>query len=297
MQLFSASRVRLGVVLGLIVLALLMLGQGYWISMVVVGCWLGFEELSKLMQAKGYKPSRLTFLLASMGLFPLAALGLTPYFSPMLTALILFAFFRLLFRRPVASMGDIGATLLSILYVVYLPMHFILLRNLGQITGEGGVAQPFWQQPGFGFVLMTLTVISVSDIAAYYVGRAFGKHLLYPAISPKKTREGAIAGMITGVLAGLCFAQWLHFAPAHAVGLSILLVIVGQLGDLSESLLKRDAGLKDSGVLLAGHGGLLDRMDSYIFSGAVSYYYIYWVILQEGLAKDLQHLFVSCVVY
>jgi phosphatidate cytidylyltransferase len=287
-QVMRQSRVRFGVLLGLAVLALLMLGGWYWMALVVVGCCLGFLELDTLMRAKGTRPSRITFTMAACSLFPIAALGLSRYFSPMLTAIVLISFFRLLFRKPVASMGDIGATLMSVLYVVYLPMHFILLRDIGVEPGL-----PFWQQPGFGFVLMTLSVISASDIAAYYAGKSFGKHLLYPEISPKKTQEGALFGVLAGVATGTVFAQVMQLPLEHGVILSLMLTVVGQLGDLSESLLKRDAGMKDSGVLLAGHGGLLDRIDSYIFSGAVSYYYIYWVIMQEGLAKDLQHLLIN----
>jgi CDP-diglyceride synthetase len=167
------SRVRFGVLLGLGVLALIMLGGWWWMAMVVVGCWMGFEELDKLMRAKGTRPSRITFLISALGLFPLAALGLNRYFPAMLTAVVLISFFRLLFRKPIASMADIGATLMSVLYVLYLPVHFILLRDMGNAPGL-----PFWQQPGFGFVCMTLAVISASDIAAYYAGKAFGRHLL-----------------------------------------------------------------------------------------------------------------------
>jgi phosphatidate cytidylyltransferase len=129
---------------------------------------------------------------------------------------------------------------------------------------------------------------------AYYAGKAFGRHLLYPAISPKKTREGAIAGLLAGVFMGLLLSALWGFPWIHAVILSVLLVIVGQLGDLTESMMKRDVGMKDSGMLLASHGGFLDRADSYIFSGAVCYYYIYWVVLRQGLAPDviqwLEHL-------
>ena len=282
------SRVRFGVLLGLAVLSLLMLGGGFWMAFVVVGCCLGFIELDALMRAKGAKASRVTFTLAAIGLFSLAAFGLNRYFSPMLTAIVLISFFRLLFRKPVASMADIGATLMSILYVVYLPLHFILLRDIVAAPGL-----PFWQQPGFGFVLMTLTVISASDIAAYYAGKRFGKHLLYPEISPKKTQEGAVTGVFAGLAVGAIFSVVMQLPLEHGLILSLLLTVVGQLGDLSESLLKRDAGMKDSGDMLAGHGGLLDRIDSYIFSGAVSYYYIYWVIMQEGLAKDVQHLLIN----
>ncbi|MBY0406029.1 MAG: phosphatidate cytidylyltransferase, partial [Cyanobacteria bacterium] len=191
------------------------------------------------------------------------------------------SFFRLLFRKPRATISDIGATLLSIFYIGYLPMHFILLRNIG----SAGVSNPL-EQPGLGYLFLTLLILCASDIAAYYAGKRYGKHLLYPEISPKKTREGALWGILGGLLVGLIFSLNIGFPIEHTLVLAPLLVVVGQLGDLSESLLKRDAGMKDSGVLLKGHGGVLDRIDSYIFSGAISYYYIHWVVLHQGLAQD-----------
>jgi phosphatidate cytidylyltransferase len=279
------SRVRTGLLMGALFLTVMALGGWYWMAFVVVGCWLGFNEFCQLMHAKGYQPSRLIYTMAAVGFFPLAALQQNKYFAPMLAAVVLFSFFRLLFRKPLASIGDIGATLMGILYVAYLPMHFILLRNLGS-----NFQLPFYQQSGFRFVLMTSLVIAASDIAAYYAGKRYGKHLLYPAVSPKKTKEGSVVGTLAGIVVGIGFTWWLQLPFIHGVILSGLLTVVAQLGDLSESLIKRDAGLKDSGGLLAGHGGLLDRMDSYIFCGVVAYYYIYWIILQEGLAKDMQHL-------
>jgi phosphatidate cytidylyltransferase len=192
-------------------------------------------------------------------------------------------FFILLFRSPRASISDIGGTLLAVFYTVYLPAQYILLRHLNKQPDA-----PYWAQPGLHYLIFTLVVISASDIAAYYVGRTFGKHLLYPAISPKKTREGAIGGLLVGVGFGVACSLIWHVVPiVHAVILSILLVVVGQLGDLTESMIKRDVGMKDSGALLASHGGILDRIDSYIFSGIVCYYYIYWVVLQQGLAPEV----------
>jgi phosphatidate cytidylyltransferase len=176
--------------------------------------------------------------------------------------------------------------LLVIFYMVYLPVYFILLRDLGEIPGAS-----YWQQPGLHYLVMTLAVISASDTGAYYAGKRFGRHLLYPEISPKKTKEGAVAGLFAGILMGiLCGIIW-HMPMVHAVILSIILVIVGQLGDLTESMMKRDVGMKDSGGLLASHGGFLDRADSYIFSGVVCYYYIYWFVLQQGMAPDVIHWF------
>ncbi len=252
-----------------------------------LACWQAFKELSGMMDVKGIRPSKVIVLLSGLCLLLVAASGRAGEFGPIISLTVIASFVRLLFRRPLGSISDIGATLLAVFYVAYLPAHFILLRQID----AAGIANPLLQ-PGLGYLLFTVLVISMSDIGAYYVGKKLGKHPLYPEVSPKKTQEGALGGLICGVLTGLGVSLVIGLPLPHVVPLSVLLVVVGQLGDLSESLLKRDAGLKDSGALLAGHGGLLDRGDSYIFSGVVSYYYIHWIVLQRGLYQDLMQ-FVS----
>jgi len=125
-------------------------------------------------------------------------------------------------------------------------------------------------------VLLIMAVIVISDSAQYYTGRAFGKRPLAPAISPKKTLEGAIGGILFGTLA-FTIGAWLVF-PAAPI---LLLVLVGAsisalgiAGDLFESLLKRSAGVKDSGSIIPGHGGVLDRIDSWLFAAPVYYVFV-----------------------
>ena len=118
-----------------------------------------------------------------------------------------------------------------------------------------------------------------TDIAAYYFGVKFGKHKLCPVISPKKTIEGAVAGGACAVVAGLIIGKLIGISLYHSFVLAVIVTVMAQLGDLSESLIKRDAGVKDSGNSLPGHGGFLDRADSYLFSVPVAYYYIKYFIL------------------
>jgi phosphatidate cytidylyltransferase len=128
---------------------------------------------------------------------------------------------------------------------------------------------PLRQLPlGFWWVLLALTVTWANDTGAYFAGRAFGKHKLYPRISPSKTWEGAIGGSLASI-AGACVVQqvWLHtlsLSGAALIGAGA--AVLGPLGDLSESMLKRAFGAKDSGKLLPGHGGLLDRLDALLFN-------------------------------
>ena len=279
----------MGIIIAVVFFGSATLGGWLWSFIVMASIYFGNQEFKTLMGSVGIKPSQIIIYISAILMVLAASLDQPQFLSPILTLALIASFFRLLFRSPMAHISDIGGTLIVVFYMVYMPVHFILLRHLGNLPDVS-----YWEQPGLRYLVMTLVVISMSDIAAYYVGKKFGRHLLYPEISPKKTREGAIGGLLAGVAGGVGLALTWNFPLYHAIILSVLLVVVGQLGDLTESMMKRDVGLKDSGMLLASHGGFLDRADSYIFSGAVCYYYIYWVVLKQGLAPDviqwLEHL-------
>lgn len=134
----------------------------------------------------------------------------------------------------------------------------------------------FGNRIGMQWVLLLLAVIWAGDTFALLAGKAFGKHLLAPVLSPKKTYEGAVAGLLGGIAVGVA-AQRLFFpdiSMIHAAVASLLLGAFGQLGDFAESLLKRAAEKKDSSNLIPGHGGALDRMDSLLFAIPVLYFYL-----------------------
>ena len=156
-------------------------------------------------------------------------------------------------------------TIAGILYIGWLLSYLVALRGL-----EGGR----------DWVFLALLATFGSDTAAFFVGRALGRHHLAPAISPGKTWEGAIGGVLGGIIASLILVRLLSLpmSYAQAVPLGLAISILGQLGDLAESLLKRNMGVKDSGKMLPGHGGFLDRTDSSVFAGVVVYYYVIWVI-------------------
>jgi phosphatidate cytidylyltransferase len=118
-------------------------------------------------------------------------------------------------------------------------------------------------------------VVWVGDSAAYYGGRIFGRHTLAPRISPKKTVEGAVAGLAGSVAAGVFLERWL-ISNERVLSMALICLvaaIAGQIGDLAESALKRSAGVKDSSSLLPGHGGMLDRLDSLLFAAPVFYWF------------------------
>ncbi len=158
-------------------------------------------------------------------------------------------------------------TVAGILYVGWLLSYLVALRGLDD---------------GRNWVFLALFTTFASDTAAFFTGRALGRHKLAPHISPGKTREGAIGGICGAIIVSLFFILptplILPLSWGQAVVLGLLVSIFGQLGDLAESLFKRNMGVKDSGALLPGHGGFLDRMDSIVFAGVVVYYYVIWAI-------------------
>jgi phosphatidate cytidylyltransferase len=136
-----------------------------------------------------------------------------------------------------------------------------------------------WPDGGSGLALLSLGLAWLADTAGYFAGRFLGKRKLYEAVSPKKTIEGALGGLCGSVAWALVAALWFARSAlpvAHAVPLAIVAGALGQAGDLSESLLKRSTGVKDSGSILPGHGGILDRLDAVIVTTTVVYLYALW---------------------
>lgn len=281
-----------------------------------LACFMGGKEFIAMARCKGINPSSRIVLGMIIAFFVVAAIpdlvvghinDLPPWLShsqeywksfsinhyPLLFSIgIYLSFFRLLFRNvdPPATIADIASTILGFIYVGWLPSHLVLLRNLAP---EGmAISENPLQQPGLAYVWATLFIIWATDVFAYYFGRTLGKHLLYPLISPKKTIEGAIGGLLAAVALGT-FVIWLadnHLFACHpfrfelwqAPIMGIVVSVAAQLGDLCESLLKRDAGIKDSGDAIPGHGGFLDRGDSLIIGSAIAYYWVCLVVLGQA---------------
>ena len=132
---------------------------------------------------------------------------------------------------------------------------------------------------GASYVVMTLMFAWFSDTGGYFAGRFLGKHKLYPAVSPKKTVEGALGGLAGSVIGGLLAHFWYlpRIPLLHVVPLALVAGALGQAGDLGESLIKRATGVKDSGAIVPGHGGILDRIDALILTSTVVYLYTLWV--------------------
>lgn len=180
----------------------------------------------------------------------------------LLTSCVIISLIILIFLRDREGVFQRWAWMLAgIFYIGWLLGFFVALRLEG----------------GRGWVFLALFATFASDTAAYFIGKAFGRHKLAPSISPGKTLEGAIAGVCGAAVASLLItfipSLQIGLGYGQAIALGLLISVFGQTGDLAESLLKRSTGVKDSGNLLPGHGGILDRTDSLLFAGAVAYYF------------------------
>lgn len=302
-------RILFGVILASTAVGSILLGGVVIAIMMALGCCLCGREFIGLAEAKGYKPSRRIVMFMIIAFFFLAMMPALPQvvknwtgihmtandalaqFPILLTLGICLSFFRLLFRseHPPATIADIASTIMGFIYVGWLPAHLTLLRSLMPSSlGNVHIANPL-HQPGLAYVWVSLFIIWATDVFAYYVGKKWGKHKLFPEISPKKTVEGAIGGLVASAVIATMVVyaadNWLfashpfQFKLWQAPLMGIVVSIASQLGDLCESLMKRDAGLKDSSQAIPGHGGFLDRGDSLMFGSPVSFYWIKIVVL------------------
>ncbi len=197
------------------------------------------------------------------------------YFTVTLAASIAIGLVWILFTRPDFERGlsDLGLALVGIFYVAIFLPHFIWLHNLGLEAGHWTGAEK-WE--GWRWVIFVVLIGMAGDTGGYFVGHAIGRHKLMPRVSPGKTVEGALGivavSLLGGAVSKVIFLRALSWN--EALVLSFVMSILGQLGDLSESVMKRTFGAKESGWLFPGHGGVLDRLDSLLFPVAFIYYYV-----------------------
>ncbi len=192
-------------------------------------------------------------------------IGNKEWMLPILVFWVVVTFSRLALQYPKVKLEEVSFNFLAVIYSVVLFSYLYLLRQIDQ---------------GITWTFLIFLLVWATDIFAYLIGRRFGQHLLAPKVSPKKTLEGALGGLIGCILVGLIFWYWRGgVALWHIIVLSLIVGLGGQVGDLFESALKRSAGIKDSGSLIPGHGGILDRSDSLIFVLPLVYYYIVNVVL------------------
>jgi phosphatidate cytidylyltransferase len=240
--------------------------------LLMVGGFLALMELYRICFQ-----SRPNHLLVGAGM-AVSALVLARQHMPFgLTEILAFATLTLPAAMLLSSgpferrLKDVAITAFGVLYVGFTLSTIVSTRALP--AGE-------W------FVLFVAIITWAADTGAYYAGTLWGKHLLAPSVSPKKTIEGVGGGLALAVGAAVAACAWFipQLSLSDAVVLGLLLTVAGLLGDLWESVIKRRVGVKDSGSILPGHGGMLDRLDSLLFTAPTFYYYVTWV---RGISPSL----------
>lgn len=260
-----------GVPLAVVALLLVWLGGWPFAFLVMLASVCCAREYCHLCEVKGFQPQRF-FTIAAAVLFTGGAqyLGYEPLSQLFLCMLMAVCLAFVLTRKPsVSAVVDSALTTLAMVYCAWLPAHLVLLRN---------VTRPDWEGQSFGLAVVALLVIVclASDVGAYAFGKTLGVHKLSPRISPGKTCEGSLGGLFLAIVLAVVLGQHMGLPWHHCAILGALGSIMAQLGDLWESLLKRDVGLKDSGSLIRGHGGALDRFDSYLLASPFFYLYVTW---------------------
>ncbi len=261
----------LSAVIGVILLILIFKVGGLvflGLNIIVVG--LGLNEYFRLVEAKGVKTDKTMGIIIGISLIILIYFqinNLNFIFGSLFLILILILLKQIFVKMDGSVILVTAVTFFGVLYIVGLFSHLVLLYNLKSV-GE------------YGYLIVWLPIIAtwLTDTGAYFTGINFGKHPLAPNISPKKTIEGAIGGAFCSIVFSIIMSNYLGFGYWHGILLGLLIAIFGQLGDLVESLLKRDAQIKDSGTIIPGHGGILDRIDSLLFSLPIVYYYLQLVV-------------------
>lgn len=280
-------RIVSGAIAIVVALAITLVGGGFFTIGVAILVYLGQLEYFALVRAKGIIPASKTTLIVSQIMLILSTVSAYMQGEELAEAVLtisgtLICFYPL-FLPKLSTIADIASSVLGLFYVGYLPSFWIRLRLLNSITIANLPLGGYWPNPWPGLSGLpqglTVTVLSflciwAADIGAYTMGRLIGKTRLSDA-SPKKTVEGAICGVGGSAAVGFMGAALLHWPYGLVTGglFGLLIGLTSLLGDLTESMMKRDAGVKDSGKLIPGHGGILDRADSYVFTAPLVYFY------------------------
>jgi len=249
-------------------------GGYYYLGLIDIVILIGLWEFYRMMEAKGLRPYKMMGILSGLALSWYVFFQQGVYANVLLSVIFIGIMVLELARKEKGlAVYHISVTLFGVFYVAWLGSHLILLRELPHLKGLD-------YSLGFSFVIIAFALTWCYDTGAYFVGSWFGRHPLLPSVSPGKTFEGAVGGVLSSII-GILVAR-ATIAPyitlPQAVGLAFAASIIGQLGDLSESMIKRDVKIKDSSKTIPGHGGVLDRFDSLLFTAPLIYYVLKYVI-------------------
>jgi phosphatidate cytidylyltransferase len=273
------KRIIWGLLYAIILLGVIWAG-GIWFTLTIGAlATLGVLEYAQLLKRQNLRPQ--TAVMIFMSLFLLTLIHITAYHVGLrqgeslqncerILTFTLFIIFlvtlihELLRSDPGQGLLNAAVNLFGTVYIGFMFAYILMVRSM---PGKDGLF----------YILFTFLVTWSNDTAAYFVGITLGKHKLSPRISPHKSIEGSIGGLGGGIIGSVLLALIFHRSLILSIILGVFVVVAGQLGDLIESIIKRNAGVKDSGSFLPGHGGLLDRFDSLLLSAPVVYYVITYI--------------------
>lgn len=268
------TRVVIAFIFGPIIILITLLGKIPFLVLVEILIALSLWEFLYLASLKGFHiPKWIVVLLGLLFGISVYFWGEAAFLFFLLGVLYLSAFAFILKGRTQGTTADLSTSLFALFYVAGLFSFVILLRELPQKVGLDYKLGGLW-------IIYLLLCIWSCDTFAYFVGAPLGKHKLSPNVSPKKTVEGFFGGILGAVTAAF-FCYWVFFKSGglnHLLVVAAFVGLIGQVGDLTESLFKRDAKIKDISHIIPGHGGILDRFDSLLFVSPVVYYYLKFVV-------------------
>ena len=250
---------------------------------ITLSALLGGYEFFRNVRLRGFRPTEPLGLIAIVGM-QVAAWGVSrgqfPSLMPALfAALVIGTLIHQVMRRDPEPIANLGVTFVGVVYVGWLMSYLIFLRMIpGTVVvwPFHNLTIPFFDMDSRGawLALYTCAVTWSTDAGAYFVGMRYGKRPLAPTLSPNKTVEGSYGGAVAAALMSLLWGSWIGIPWYHCLLLGAAIGVLGQVGDLCESALKRDLGIKDFGTIMPGHGGILDRFDSLLFTAPLAYYYL-----------------------
>jgi phosphatidate cytidylyltransferase len=281
----NTTRILTGLVVGLTALWCLLYGGIALLGLICIFVYVGTKEYVQILENKGFYPSLRIILISDAILTLLSYFNRFDLIAVALTLSSISAFMWVLFKGRQPYIANVATIILGVIYGGWFPLHLLFLRGLNAENYQGFLRLNV-QNDGLGYVIFLFIVILLTDTGCYFFGRRFGKHKLSPTISPKKTIEGAAGGAFCAIIGALIVGHFIHLNIYHSLVLGILGTFFAQIGDLCESLIKRDAGVKDSGNILPGHGGFMDRADSYVLTIPVMYYYLKYFVVSHQLGWD-----------
>ncbi|MCI1274392.1 MAG: phosphatidate cytidylyltransferase [Clostridiaceae bacterium] len=277
----NATRMLTGLILGTIALLCIKNGGLALIGLLLIIIFFASVEYVKILEHKGFYPSLKLMLLSEVILAAIAYKQRFDLVAVALTFCTMASFMWVLFKGRQPYIANAATTILGFVYCGWFPLHLLFLRDLSSVKYASGL----------GFVIMMFFAILLTDTGCYYAGRHLGKHKLAPVVSPNKTIEGSIGGAVASIISCVLIGYFLDVSVIASIFIGLFCTIFAQIGDLCESLIKRDAGVKDSGDTLPGHGGFLDRTDSYVFTIPVMFYFCKFFIFTDLYINHILNFF------